>query len=67
MENKTEKLKVVCDDEVESLDDIIKRFDKIGKASGSILLSELETAVAHLDLTDEQNEKYSASTDCGSF
>ena len=44
------------DDTVESLDQIIKRFEKIAAANGNeILLSELNAAVAHFELTDEEN------------
>ncbi len=44
------------DDMVESLEDIIKRFEKIGKSNGEILISDLNEAVAHLELSDEQND-----------
>ena len=41
----------------ESLDEVKKRFEKIGKSAGEIYISDLFEAVAHLDLTDEENEK----------
>jgi RNA polymerase primary sigma factor len=39
---------------VETIDDIKKRFDKIGKNKGEIYLSDLEEAVAHLDLSNKE-------------
>lgn len=42
---------------IENLDQIMRRFEKIGKTKGSILLSELNEAVAHLDLTEEENDQ----------
>ncbi|MGI6377578.1 RNA polymerase sigma factor RpoD [bacterium] len=46
------------DDEVESLEEIIKRFDKLAKLKGNeIILSDLNEAVAQFDLTDEENDE----------
>ena len=42
------------DDELETLEQVKKRFEKIGKANKDILFSDLSEAVAHLDLTKEE-------------
>ncbi len=42
------------DDELETLEQVKKRFEKIGKANKEILFSDLSEAVAHLDLTKEE-------------
>ncbi|MDD4123498.1 MAG: RNA polymerase sigma factor RpoD [Erysipelotrichales bacterium] len=44
-------------DTKESLEEVKKRFEKMGKSTGEIYISDLFEAVAHLDLTDEENEK----------
>ena len=44
------------DEEVESLEQIKKRFEKIGLTKKEIILSDLNEAVAHLDLTDDEND-----------
>lgn len=45
------------EDAVESLEQIVRRFEKIAKGNGNeILISDLNEAVAHLELTDEENE-----------
>jgi len=41
----------------ESLEEVKKRFEKMGKSTGEIYISDLFEAVAHLDLSDEENEK----------
>lgn len=42
---------------IENLEQIKKRFEKVGKAKGFILLSELDEAVAHLELNEEDNDE----------
>ncbi len=42
--------------EVESLEQIKKRFEKIGSVSKEIILSDLNEAIAHLDLSDDEND-----------
>ena len=50
-------MKIFDDETVESLEQIIKRFEKIAAANGNeILLSDLNEAVAHFELTDEEND-----------
>lgn len=38
----------------ETIDEIKKRFDKIGKSKGEIYLSDLDEAIAHLDLSNKE-------------
>ena len=51
-----EKKKKKEDDEesTETLDEIKKRFEKIGKSKGEIYLTDLEEAIAHLDLSAKE-------------
>ena len=49
-------MKEKFEDEVESLEQIKKRFEKIGSVSKEIILSDLNEAIAHLDLTDDEND-----------
>jgi len=49
-------MKEKFDEEVESLEQIKKRFEKIGSVSKEIILSDLNEAIAHLDLTDDEND-----------
>ena len=50
-------MKIFDDETVESLEQIIKRFEKIAAANGNeILLSDLNEAVAHFELSDEEND-----------
>jgi len=50
-------VKIFDDETVESLEQIIKRFEKIAAANGNeILLSDLNEAVAHFELSDEEND-----------
>ncbi len=51
-----EKKKKKKDDEesTETLDEIKKRFEKIGKSKGEIYLTDLEEAIAHLDLSAKE-------------
>lgn len=44
-------------EKLENLDEIIRRFDKIGAANKEIHISDLNEAISHLDLTDEQNDE----------
>lgn len=41
---------------IESLDDVIARFDNIAKSSGTVYIDDLNNAIAHLDLSDEDND-----------
>ena len=49
-------MKEKFEEEVESLEQIKKRFEKIGSVSKEIILSDLNEAIAHLDLTDDEND-----------
>ncbi len=51
------KKKIFNEDVIESLEEIKARFDKIGKAKGEIYLADLSEAIAHLDLTPEENDE----------
>ena len=49
-------MKEKFEEEVESLEQIKKRFEKISSVSKEIILSDLNEAIAHLDLTDDEND-----------
>ena len=49
-------MKEKFEEEVESLEQIKKRFEKIGSVSKEIILSDLNEAIAHLDLSDDEND-----------
>jgi len=50
------KKKMVDSEKIESLEEITRRFEKIGLSQKEIYLGDLMDAIAHLDLTDEEND-----------
>jgi RNA polymerase primary sigma factor len=52
-----ENKRMIDPEKMESLDEIKRRFEKIGLANKEIHLVDLTEAVSHLDLTDEQNDE----------
>lgn len=49
--------KKLLEEDIESLEQIKKRFEKIGLLNKEIYLSDLNEAVSHLDLDDDDNEE----------
>ena len=52
---KTSRRRRLLDDDVESLEDVIADFDKRAKSTKVVYLEDLNNAVAHLDLTDDES------------
>ncbi len=51
-----EKKKILDIDELETLEQIKKRFEKIGLSKGEIYLGDLNDSISHLELSDSDNE-----------
>ncbi|MFA6739346.1 MAG: RNA polymerase sigma factor RpoD [Bacilli bacterium] len=51
-----EKKKILDIDELETLEQIKKRFEKIGISKGEIYLGDLNDSISHLELSDSDNE-----------